>query len=225
MIDDLDTIEDFRKTMMVLRNTLMEITDFGCKYMVVIAGTSKLFDLMYEAHAPLVRFFEPLTLDNLTDEEARNAIVKPLNDAKIKFEGEVVDNIVAFSNGQPYYLQEICYHTFDASNNARITSEDFELGFDMAFSDIVNLVLERRVSELSKSEMRLLSMIPPMKPLNYKNIIDIAVKNNMKSTTANTSLNRLKVKGFIKQILVGKDKGKYIAYDALLLQYLKKMDE
>jgi len=65
IIDDLDLIPDFRETMVLLRNTAMELGLAGVQVMAVVAGTPVLFERMWEAHAPLVRFFEPVELGRI----------------------------------------------------------------------------------------------------------------------------------------------------------------
>ena len=220
-LDDLDTAEDFRNTMMTLRNAVMELGD-SCKVMIVVSGTERLYEKMHEAHAPLVRFFEPLELENLAPDEARKAIMEPAKNAGKEYDEAVVEKIVQYCAGQPYYLQEICYHIFEVSEGKRIGMAEFELGFDAAFSDIVKLMIERKVSGLSKSEMKLLSFFEPKKAMTFTDIVEVASGSKMKKSTATTSLNRLNKKGFVKKIGLGQDKGKYLVKDSMILIFLKK---
>lgn len=224
-MDDLDAVEDFKNTMMTLRNAAMELQD-ECRIMIVISGTQRLYDKMHEAHAPLVRFFEPLELDNLAPEEAKEAIVNPAKDAGVSYEAEVLGKIVEYCCGQPYYLQEICYHVFEAANEKKkIGMAEFELGFEAAFSDLTRLLVERRVETLSKSETCLLAVFEPKQPVAFTEVMKKATKTGMKQPTAATALLRLKKKNFVKQVSAGPNKGHYMANDSILLMLIKKVSK
>ena len=160
-VDDLDLIADFRQTMVLLRNTAMELGLAGAKVMIVVTGTPVLFEKMWEAHAPLVRFFEPLELGRLPEKAAREAVVKPLEGSGVRFEPEVVEQSVRLSQGQPYYLQELAYHAFETAQDGMATVETFALAFERAFSTIAKAVFERRVAGLSAGEQKLLGGRPP----------------------------------------------------------------
>ena len=207
--------------MMTLRNTMMELSKTDFKGLVVISGTRKLFEKMYDVHAPLVRFFEPIELKNLTPNEARLAIVKPLKN-RIKIDENVVEKIIGISDGQPYYLQEVCYNVFEASDKKRITLDDFDMGFDKAFSDIVKLMFERRVAKLSQNELRVLALFESKKFYRYSDIMALAQESHINKSTASTALSRLKNKDIVHQITMGPKKDSYVVEDVLLLRYVKK---
>lgn len=220
LIDDLDTIKEHTDTLLILRNSLMQLSRDGSKAMTVVAGTPKLFERMTEIHAPLVRFFEPIELKNLTEEESHSAIVTPLKEVGMRYEKEVIEKIKNLCCGQPYYLQEICFHVFDEAEK-KITNNEFELGFEKAFSDIAMLLLQRKASQISKTEAKLLIHLEAKMPFSYSEILFLA-KRSISESAANTALRRLKEKGILDQILVGEQKGKYYIEDALLLRFLKR---
>ena len=70
---------------------------------------------MRSAHEPLVRFFEPLTLGPLDAAAADGGDHEPLDGDAVRFDDEVVAEIVELSGGRPYYLQKLAYFAFDAA--------------------------------------------------------------------------------------------------------------
>jgi len=222
-VDDLDLIPDFRQTMVLLRNTAMELGLAGAKVMIVVAGTPVLFEKMWEAHAPLVRFFEPLELGRLPEEAAREAVLKPLEGSGVRFEPEVVERIVRLSQGQPYYLQELAYHAFEAAQEGVATAETFSLAFERAFSTIAKAVFERRVAGLSAGEQKLLGVVVSVEgPATHGEIAARAVQAGLKKGSVAKLLQRLKEKGCVRQVETGPQKGHYFVEDPLFIEYVRR---
>lgn len=223
VIDDLDLIQDFRQTMVLLRNTTMELGMTGVKVMVVVAGTPRLFEQMWEAHAPLVRFFEPLELGRLPEEAAKEAVLRPLEGGDVRFEPEVVNRMIKLASGQPYYLQELAYHAFETAHEGKATDATFALAFEQAFSTISKTVFERQVAALSAGEQRLLEVIVSFdRPLTHGEIVDHAAKTGLKKSSVATLLRRLKVKGCVQQAEAGPQKGRYFVEDPLFAEYVRR---
>jgi len=222
-IDDLDLIPDFRQTMVLLRNTAMELGLTGAKVMIVVAGTPVLFEKMWEAHAPLVRFFEPLELGCLPEEAAREAVTKPLEGSGVRFEPEVVERIARLSQGQPYYLQELAYHAFETAQDGVATLETFALAFERAFSTIAKTVFERRVAGLSAGEQKLLGVVATLEgPATHGEIVARAVQAGLKKGSVPKLLQRLKEKGCVRQVETGPQKGRYFLEDPLFAEYVRR---
>lgn len=222
-VDDLDLIADSRQTMVLLRNTAMELGLAGAKVMIVVTGTPVLFEKMWEAHAPLVRFFEPLELGRLPEEAAREAVVKPLEGSGVRFEPEVVERIVRLSQGQPYYLQELAYHAFETAQDGMATVETFALAFERAFSTIAKAVFERRVASLSAGEQKLLGGGGLLGgPATHGEIAARAVQAGLKRGSVAKLLQRLKEKGCVRQVETGPQKGRYFLEDPLFIEYVQR---
>ena len=222
-VDDLDLIPDFRETMVLLRNTAMELTLAGVKAMIVVSGTPVLFERMWQAHAPLVRFFEPLELKRIPDEAAKAAVTRPLQGSGVRIEPEAVERIIQLSGGQPYYLQELAYHAFETARDGVITAATFSLAFERAFSTIAKAVFERRVVELSAGEQKLLGVIVSLdRAAAHGEIVDHATKAGLKKGSVATLLRRLKEKGCVQQLETGAQKGRYFVEDPLFAEYVRR---
>jgi len=212
-IDDLDLIKDFKSTMLILRNTAMQLTKKGCRVMFVVSGSPILFDKMYEAHEPLIRFFEPIILNKLTKEESVKAIKIPLDKIGVNYDEKVVEKIASISDGQPYYIQEIADHVFEESNG-EFDETAFKKGFSRAFSDVSRDIFDKRFEQVSPMEKKLLLILSKSGALAFSEMLR---KSRIIKGSLSASLSRLKEKGLIKQ----KEK-KYFIESRLFAQYIKE---
>jgi hypothetical protein len=81
--------------------------------MLVLAGLPTLFPQLVESRTFAERMFHILTIDRLCDADAREAITKPVDDAKCPVKLNV-DIIVNASGGYPYFLQFLSKETYDS---------------------------------------------------------------------------------------------------------------
>jgi hypothetical protein len=84
-------------------------------FMLALSGLPTLFPKLVEARTFSERMFHIIFLDRLGERDSRDAILKPINDAKcpVKFNPESVNTIVKVSGGYPYFIQFICREVYD----------------------------------------------------------------------------------------------------------------
>ena len=84
-------------------------------FMLVLVGLPTLFPKLVEARTYAERMFRVVFLDKLNEEESRNAIIKPTEDAEcpIQFTADTVDMVVEITQGYPYFIQFVCREVFD----------------------------------------------------------------------------------------------------------------
>jgi AAA ATPase domain len=99
----------------VLLDVFQSIQKKGIPFMLVLAGLPTLFPKLVDARTYAERMFRVVTLSKLTDEESREAILKPIEVANcpIKFHPDSVETICLESGGYPYFIQFICREVFD----------------------------------------------------------------------------------------------------------------
>lgn len=85
-------------------------------FMLALTGLPTLFPKLVEARTFAERMFRVIVLDKLAEEASREAILKPIEDAKcpVRFFPESVRMIVAQSGGYPYFIQFICREVYDS---------------------------------------------------------------------------------------------------------------
>ncbi len=90
--------------------------NLGCQFLLVMTGLPTLITHLNEARTYTERMFHTLVLDRLSEEETRQAILRPIEISKstLKFSDETISRIVAESRGYPFLIQYICREVFDA---------------------------------------------------------------------------------------------------------------
>lgn len=87
-----------------------------CNFMLVLTGLPTLYPKLNEARTYSERMFHTMYLNRLADDDARAAIVKPIELTKspLRFSNDTIERILKNSNGYPYFIQFICKEVFDA---------------------------------------------------------------------------------------------------------------
>jgi hypothetical protein len=83
--------------------------------MLVLTGLPTLFPKLNEARTYTERMFHVMHLDRLNNDDARAAIVRPLEitQSPLGFAEKTINNIMGMSGGYPYFIQFICWEVFD----------------------------------------------------------------------------------------------------------------
>lgn len=99
----------------VLLDVFQSIQKKGIPFMLVLVGLPTLFPKLVDARTYAERMFRVVTLTKLSDDESREAIIKPIEIAgcPIKFTDTSVEIISAESAGYPYFIQFICREVYD----------------------------------------------------------------------------------------------------------------
>ena len=84
--------------------------------MMILVGLPTLYPKLVETRTFTERMFHILTLDRLDEADSRDAILKPIQDAKspVRFNDPAIQAIIAASGGYPYFIQFICREAYDA---------------------------------------------------------------------------------------------------------------
>jgi AAA ATPase-like protein len=99
----------------VLLDVFQSIQKKGIPFMLVLAGLPTLFPKLVDARTYAERMFRVVTLAKLSEDESREAIVKPIEVAgcPVKLTPESVQAIIHESAGYPYFIQFICREVYD----------------------------------------------------------------------------------------------------------------
>ncbi len=99
----------------VLLDVFQSIQKKGIPFMLVLAGLPTLFPKLVDARTYAERMFRVMTLTKLSDDESREAILKPIEVAEcpVKLTPASVEVIVEESAGYPYFIQFICREVYD----------------------------------------------------------------------------------------------------------------
>jgi len=85
-------------------------------FLLVLAGLPTLFPKLVAARTYTERMFRVLFLKQLSEQETKEAIKKPVQDAScpVRFQAPAIATIFRFSGGYPYFVQFICREAYDA---------------------------------------------------------------------------------------------------------------
>jgi hypothetical protein len=90
--------------------------NLGCQFLLIMTGLPTLITNLNEARTYTERMFHTLMLDRLSEEETKDAILKPIEISKstLTFSSATINNIARESSGYPFLIQYICREVFDA---------------------------------------------------------------------------------------------------------------
>jgi hypothetical protein len=99
----------------VLLDVFQSIQKKGIPFMLIFAGLPTLFPKLVDARTYAERMFRVMTLTRLSDDESREAILKPIEvaDCPVKLSPNSVELIVHESAGYPYFIQFIGREVYD----------------------------------------------------------------------------------------------------------------
>ncbi len=99
----------------VLLDVFQSIQKKGIPFMLVLAGLPTLFPKLVDARTYAERMFRVMTLTKLSEDESREAIIKPVEVAEcpVNLMPESVEVIIHESAGYPYFIQFICREVYD----------------------------------------------------------------------------------------------------------------
>lgn len=99
----------------VLLDTFQSLQKQGLPLMLALVGLPTLFSHLVKARTYSERMFRVVELRRLSDAASREAIRRPIEDARcpVKLSDRSVEDIVQASRGYPYFIQYICREVYD----------------------------------------------------------------------------------------------------------------
>ena len=217
LIDDIDTVKNEKEIMLTFRNALMEAIMDKTKVMCVVSGTEKLFEGFEKAHAPLIRFFEPFILGNLNDKESEEAILIPLKNSNVTFNKQVTEKIIKTTRGQPYYLQEFCYHLFNNAVDGKVTMNVYNASYSNIMHDIATKIWNQRIQQLGDINTKILFLIATENNEASRIVREAEKQFNIPVGTVRSALSRMQRENKIDKTR----RGVYTIKDNLFGEYIR----
>jgi hypothetical protein len=131
---------------------------------VVGAGLPQLRALAGEAKSYAERLFEFPTIGPLSAEEAERALRKPAADAGVAYTDDAVAEILARTQGYPYFLQEWGNSAWDIAAGSPITRDDVERASQEAVATLDESFFRVRFDRLTPTEKRYLRAMAELGP-------------------------------------------------------------
>ena len=102
---------------------LHRATQLGLPVMFGCAGLPKLLKMLGEAKTYSERQFSFVKVDSLPRDKAVEAIVRPAQKLDVRYSDEAVDVIIDYTEGYPYFIQELCSTIWTSSDSKFISLE------------------------------------------------------------------------------------------------------
>lgn len=218
MLDEAEQLERIGGSLQFLRNTFSRLAEEKANFMLLLSGKLSLFRKIKEIHSPLARFFNPISLSELTSQESIEAIEKPLAFSKFKFNGEVKNMIVKASEGHPYVIQFFGFYLCEKANGQIIDKNVYEATLPIIIDGLTKQLFEDHYQTSSPQEQKLLRVIAEEKEpiLDFSFIVK---KVKQPSNKVSYLLNRLCEKNCLKKVA----RGRYKLFHNLFKDYLRSI--
>lgn len=150
----------------VLLDVFQSIQRKGIPFMLVLTGLPTLFPKLVDARTFAERMFHVVTLAKLSDDESRDAIIKPVEVAgcPIRLNEGSVAVIVRESGGYPYFIQFICREVFDVFIQQIAADEDPEVPVDAIQRKLDTDFFAGRWSRVTDRQRQMLWVIAKLEP-------------------------------------------------------------
>ncbi len=150
-------------------------------FLLVLTGLPTLFPNLVEARTYAERMFQVIFLDKLTEEESKDAILKPIQtkNCPVTFSEYGISEIIKYSSGYPYFIQFFCKDAFDS------ILQQIKVGVELPTVSIAAIVTKLdtdfysgRWSKVTDRQRELLAVIAKLPTANEEfTVKDIAQKS------------------------------------------------
>lgn len=193
-IDELQYVRE--EELAVLVTVLHRMAQRRLPVMLVGAGLPQLRGQMGRAKSYAERLFDFPVVGPLDGDDARDAIAKPIRAEGADITTPALAQIVANTQGYPYFLQEWGKHAWDVAPASPISKPDVDGGSQAAIAALDESFFRVRFDRLTPLEKRYLRAMAELGPGPHRSG-DIAEQLDRKVTALGPTRNQLIAKGMI----------------------------
>lgn len=163
---------------------------------VVGAGLPQLRAVAGNAKSYAERMFDFPQIGPLAEAEAREAVRKPAFEEGVEYEPSAMDELLARTQGYPYFLQEWGKHSWDVATSSPITYKDVVLASETAIAALDASFFLVRFDRVTPTERKYLRAMAELGPGPHRSG-DIAAVLGRKVSTIGPLRERIIAKGMI----------------------------
>jgi len=130
----------------------------------VAAGLPQLPELAGEAKSYAERLFRFPTVDSLAPGEARKALIEPARDLGVGFEDSAVDEILVYTEGYPYFIQEYGSVIWSFAEETPITKENVDDAREAVEAKLDESFFRVRADRTTDAELKYLRAMAELGP-------------------------------------------------------------
>ena len=197
----------------VLLDAFQSIQKKDIPLMLLLTGLPTLFPKLVDSRTFAERMFRVVFLKRLNEKSSRDAILKPINNARcpVEFTDESVTLIIKHSGGYPYFIQFICREAYDAFLPKIAAGETPSVPLEEITRKLDTDFFAGRWSRATDRQRELLLLISQLEnsdeEFSVQDIVELSKKNTQKpfsNSHVNQMLNSLSSAGLIYKNRFGK---------------------
>ena len=156
-----DHAEEKQYPLSVLLDLFQYLQKCGVPFMLVLTGLPTLLVKLIETRTYTERLFRVIILDQLTPEESKDAILKPIEESghPVMFDEDATDLIIQQSGGYPYFIQFLCREVYDIFEQQLSNHERPSIPIDALLQKLDNDFFAGRWAKATEREKELLTLI------------------------------------------------------------------
>lgn len=131
---------------------LHRISQLGLPVLIAGAGLPSLPGLAGEARSYAERLFAYVDIDSLGRDDARTALVTPVEEEGGRWSPAAVNRLIDDTHGYPYFLQEFGKQAWNASEGPEITLDDVAAAVVLALDDLDQGFFRARIDKTTDAE-------------------------------------------------------------------------
>jgi hypothetical protein len=162
----------------------------------VAAGLPQLPELAGEAKSYAERLFRFPTVGSLEPDEARKALVEPARDLDVIYAEDAIEEIIAYTQGYPYFIQEYGSVVWNLAESSPIAKAVVEDARDSVEAKLDESFFRVRADRTTNAELKYLRAMAELGP-DPQLAGDVAAVLNSKSTSLGPTRARLIDKGLL----------------------------
>ena len=210
----------------VLLDVFSSLQSQGVPFMLLLTGLPTLFSNLVDSRTYAERMFRVMTLNNLSPEESRSAVTRPLEkesaDIKSAF-GSFNELIYACTKGYPYFIQFWCRELYDYLTGATPANGKQDSNIIERISHKLDMdFFDGRWAKLTDRQRDLLVVIACLKSGGGEFTVQEIVEQSKLTGQAfgNSHVNQMLVALFNKGLVFKNRHGKYTLAVPLLDEYI-----
>jgi hypothetical protein len=92
--------------------------------------------------------FEHVELDLMSEEESEQIMTKALSGTGVSITPQVLEELIHWAEGHPYFLQQMCFDTFGSDSDNNLDIDDFMTGVSFSVKQFGRMFFGRPVRDL-----------------------------------------------------------------------------
>jgi hypothetical protein len=173
-----------------LISALHRATQKNMPITVAAAGLPQIPRLTGEARTYAERLFTFPVIANLSERDARAALVEPARQQNVDYERDAVARALDWTGGYPFYIQQLGKHTWNLAEGSPITSADLEAAMPIAQAALDASIYEVRIQRVANQERRYMRAMAELGEGSYKSG-DVAAKLGRRTSEVSMTRQRL----------------------------------